>query len=330
VKVLVTGGTGFIGGQLCKALVDNGFEVRVLHRFDNNTAYLKSIGVELVKGDITLPETLAAAFNGCNQVYHLAAYTRIIESYKGETWKVNVEGTRNVLNACVKAGVEKIVFTSSAEVIGPSVFGVMLDENVVADQLTFGLQEHSKLACERLMKEYHKHGLKIVVVSPVQVFGPSTGNSNSLVNSLIRNYINQTKLVVPNHLQNSVNYVYINDVVFGLMRAMEKGFSGEHYIIAGENMSNLQFYNTLEQVTNKHTRLIPVPLFIMKLLAYFYSKKAVAKKQFIYISPENVKKYYANWVFSNTKALRILHVKATPLTNALSVTYKWICEQKLE
>ncbi|HEX7069175.1 MAG TPA: SDR family oxidoreductase [Rhodothermales bacterium] len=235
-SVLVTGATGMIGSVLTRKLVESGADVRILHR---RTSPLQMLGdvlplVDRVEGDVTEPATLAAAMEGVDEVYHVAA---LIGYGSRRDWprlrRINVEGTANVVNAALKAGVRRLVYTSSIAAIGrPDGDRIRIDETVewhVARSNTY--YARSKHLAELEVQRGIAEGLDAVLVNPSIVFGVGRAGENT---RLLLDQVRRGRM--PAAPAGGTNFVDAEDAADGHIRAMERGRTGERYILGGENL----------------------------------------------------------------------------------------------
>jgi dihydroflavonol-4-reductase len=253
VKTLVTGATGHIGNTIVRKLLGHGREVRALVRSTSNLAGLKDDqgkhfeGVELISGDVLDPDTLRPALAGCDVVYHTAALfdTRL----KDETLmsKINLEGTRNVLELCARSsGLRKVVYTSSVAAVGclrvPD--AVLTEDNWNTDPIDAYVA--SKLESERLAQRIRDEtGLPMVFVNPGTVLGPydyKPTPSNGFV-------LLAMKRMPPVYFSGGHSYSDVEDVAEGHLLAEEKGREGERYILAGENISIADLFGRISRRT---------------------------------------------------------------------------------
>lgn len=226
-KVLVTGATGFVGSHLTQALVQDGFKVRALVRPSSNTESLESLGVEIVRGDMTDAAVAESAVQGCQQVYHLAAKMLTPGTARKEYYTANVEGTEAIAQAAVKAKVQRFVHTSSA-----GVYGVIkhppVDETAPLNPSS-AYRETKYLAEQAVLRLHQQEGLPVVIVRLPGVFGPG---SLSLL-GLVQIIASGTFRMIGNG-ENHDHLGYVSDVVDALQRcARTDGIEGECYLIAG-------------------------------------------------------------------------------------------------
>ena len=187
-KILVTGATGYVGHQLALTLAERGNEVHVLVRNPDSVNVPTHKNIRVFTGDITDRQSITAAIRECEQVYHTAAIVKIFAKDPSVFYKVNVEGTNNLLAEALELGVKKFVFTSSCGVLGTSV----LEPKCENDPRTTGFDndyEFTKFLAENLVKNYIHKGLFTVIVSPSKVFGPGIETHPISVNKVIKNFI---------------------------------------------------------------------------------------------------------------------------------------------
>src|ERR1700694_5043753 len=171
--VLVTGATGFVGANVARLLVADGYRVRVLARSASSLRALEGCPVEVLRGDILQPEAVDKATEGCARVFHVAADYRLWARDPGEIYRNNVDGTRTVLEACARAGVERVTYTSSVGTLGlPRGGGPGTETTPVSLDDMIGPYKRSKFLAERVAEEYAARGLPVVIVNPSAPFGP--------------------------------------------------------------------------------------------------------------------------------------------------------------
>ncbi len=328
-KILVTGATGFIGIHLCRELARRGFIVNALYRSEGKAGHIKHKNIHLFKGDVTDTLSIRKAINECDFVFHLAACAQVWSKDPGLFYEINYTGTLNVLNEAEKAGIKKIVVTSTAGVFGPS-DGKMVDENTKRQTEYFTLYEKTKAKAEELILNRTAKGMNVVIVNPTRVYGPGLLNISNSVTRIVKLYTEGKFRFLPGNGKSIGNYVFIGDVVAGHILALEKGVAGERYILGGENISYTGFFKVLAEMTGKSYMLFRFPLnlmlfvsFIMLILARSFGIKPL-------ITPGLVRKYNYNWVLSSNKAQSELGYKITPLKSGITETLKFIYAEKTE
>jgi dihydroflavonol-4-reductase len=243
-RALVTGSTGFIGSQLCRGLIEAGHNVRAFHRSSSTLRLLEGLDVEHAVGDLTQPATLQSAMQDMEVVFHAAAWMGSSEA--GRLYAVTVEGTRDLLAAARKAGVQRVVHTSSAAALGVPENGAatLLNENHTwnwrPDYYPYG---YAKYLAELQVQKAVAQGLDVVIVNPSVVFG--AGDIHRQAQSIISQVAGR-KLGVA--VEGGVNAVHIGDVVAGHLAALERGKTGERYILGGENLTFLELLEKIAKV----------------------------------------------------------------------------------
>jgi dihydroflavonol-4-reductase len=232
-NVLVTGASGFIGGNLCRALVHAGHRVRAFHRASSVLTLLDGLDVEHVVGDLTQPESVARAMQGIEVVFHAAAWMG--SSDPGKLYAVTVEGTRTVLRCAREAGVRRVVHTSSVAALGVpeyrSPFPINENHtwNYHPERYPYG---YAKYLAELEVQRAVAQGLDVVIVNPALVYG--SGDVYRQSRSLLKQVADRR---IPFSVEGGLNVVHLEDVIEGHLAALERGRTGERYILGGENLS---------------------------------------------------------------------------------------------
>jgi dihydroflavonol-4-reductase len=316
--VFVTGGTGFIGSHLVEALVRKNEQVYALARKTSNTNRLKKLGVTLIDGDVTDASSLKGAMKDCQTVYHLANRYEMWLPDKSVFYKVNVEGTRNVLNEAMNAGVEKVVYTSAAEALGEKKGEIATEETRHSGVF---LSEHCRTKYLGLVEalKLRDRGLPLVVIMPCAVIGPGDFKATG---KLILRLLNQ-KLPGIFFGDSSIAFVYAKDVVEGEMLAAEKGKVGEKYILSSEILKVREFFETICNIGNVPMPTREISPAICYMLAYMMEFASFFTKTHPEMPLPLVRVMEHGMMFDNSKAKRELGIKFTPIKDALSETVAW-------
>ncbi len=329
-KIFITGATGYIGNNLALRLAKEGNTVHALIRSVNKAPLLNHPNIKLFEGDITEPASLEKAIEGCDQVYHLAAFARVWAKDVSTFYKMNVEATRFVLDAARKCGVQKMVFTSTGGVLGPSGNHPVREDDERLGNV-FNEYEDTKTQAEDLCKEYcNKYGMHIVIVNPPRIYGPGIESESNAVTRLTKLYMSGKWKIMPGDGTKTGSYVYIDDIVNGHMLAMQKGRSGERYILSGVNASYNEFFDILGDITGKKLKLIKLPVWAMMLAGYLLMIRTKLTGKAPLLTPKWIKKYFYNWSLSCEKAERELGYTYIPLKEGLQKTVDWIKQQNKE
>lgn len=323
-QIFITGATGYIGNILANRLANEGNTVHALSRSPSKNHLLDHPNIKIFDGDITDPWSVEKAMQNCGQVYHLAAYARVWSKDPADFYRLNVEATKNVLEAARKVGVKRIVFTSTAGVLGPSGKKPVKEDDARIGEV-MNDYEATKTEAETLCGQYVKdYGMDIVIVNPPRVYGPGVESESNAVSKLIKLYLKGKWRIMPGDGKRTGSYVHVDDVVNGHILAMQKGRTGERYILGGENASYQEFFDTLGKITGRKLRLynLPVPLMLLVGYAMMFRTKLTGKPPLV--TPVWVKKYFYNWSLSSQKAQEELGYNYRPLDEGLRQTVEWI------
>ncbi len=327
-RTLVTGGLGFVGLKIVHALLSRGEEVRVLSLPVHNAGTDRCGDFETILGDIRDASTVRRAMNGCNRVYHLAAYARNWASDPGTFFRVNVEGTDTVLRTAAGCDVERVVYTSSNLALGPS-NGVAVDESHPRTTDFFTEYERSKFIAENLVRSYARRGLDVVIVNPTRIYGPGPLDESNSVTKMILWYLQGKWRLILGDGSAVGNYVLVDDVVRGHLLAMENGRRGENYILGGENASFNRFFAELVRISKRTFRLIHLHRSIALSFSRFEDARARMFRHYPLITPGWARTFLSNWENSCAKAEQELGYHAASLGAGIEKTCEWCCNSGL-
>ena len=321
--VLVTGATGFVGKQLALSLAGSGHKVHAMYRSEAKIGELEHPNIRLFKGTLTDLASIDNAMKGCDQVYHLAAFAAVWIRKPEEIYEQNVQGTTNILESALKHGVKRVVHTSTAGVFGPSGKKPNSEDNPIAET-HFVHYDRSKAQAEQTINTYVRDGMDVLIVNPTRVYGPGKLGDSNGVTRMIRDYIKGKWHIIPGNGQSVGNYVYIDNVVDGHILAMEKGRTGERYLLGGSDLSFNEFFNILKEVTGSHYFLIKIPLFIGISIAAIMLTIAKLTGRMPLITPGLLKRYSHNWAVSSEKARSELGYDPVEFREGLRRTVEWL------
>lgn len=325
-KIFVTGSTGYIGQQLTAKLLEQGHTVHALCRTIPRGPVYEHSNYKTFLGDLSDLQSIRTAMAGCAQVYHLAAYARPWAKLPTTFFDVNVKGTVNILDAALATGVEKLVFSSTGATFGSS-NGTPVTEESVRKMDFFTEYESSKFIAEERIEHYALKGLHGVIVHPFRVYGPGLWTESNAVSNLVKLYVEGNWHIIPGNGNTLGSFSYIDDVVDGHVLAMERGRSGERYILGGENVSFNEFFDLLKRVSGKDYFMAKVPLPLMLLYALKEEAGTLFGREPI-ITRKWVLKYNYNLDCSSDKSIRELGYRITPLEEGLRKTLNWLSEEK--
>ncbi|CAN1122326.1 Putative dihydroflavonol 4-reductase [Linum perenne] len=286
-KVVVTGASGYIGNKLCHTLSQRGYSVRALVRPTSDISSLPPTEFEIAYGDITHYGSLLDAFQGCTAVFHAAALTEPWLPDSSNFFTVNVQGMRNVVEAArATKTMKKIVCTLSASALGPT-NGYVADEKQVHSGKIYSTEyERSQVGALKVAMEAGvQGGVDIVVVYLGVVYGPGKLTTGNLVAHLLVEYLKGGLLGRINFGKGVFSLSHIDDVVQGHIAAMERGKSGETYLLTGKNVTFAQVFDIATKITAKQKPRIRIPLWVIEILGWFLVLHSRVTRQLPPISP---------------------------------------------
>jgi nucleoside-diphosphate-sugar epimerase len=321
-RYFVTGATGFIGGALARELRRRGHDVITIARNPARAGDLVAQGIEVHRGDITAKETMRAPMSDADGLFHVAAWYKIGSRESASAQKINVDGTRNVLELMRELGIPKGVYTSTLAIYGDTK-GALVDEmtpkpsHFVSEYDRTKSEAHFNVALPMMLE-----GLPLVVVQPGLVYGPG---DTSQMGDAFRQYVLRRLPMVPQGA--TYAWGYIDDIVEGHLLAMEKGKPGESYIIAGEPMNLLEAFRLAEQITG-----IPIPgIQLSSGLVSVLAQVMGIVNRVIPLEgqahPEALSALNASYIGSNAKARRELGYAPRPLAEGLRTTLEHILRE---
>ena len=319
---LVTGGTGFVGTHVVRALLARGRAVRCLARAGSRRDNLEGLDVEIVEGDLTDPASLARAAKGVSTLYHVAADYRLWTRHRGELHRSNVEGTENVLRAAADAGVGRVVYTSSVAALG-LVDGGSADETtpVLRDRI-IGSYKKSKYDAERVAEAWAGKGLPVVIVNPSTPIGERDIKPTP-TGQMVVDFLNRK---MPAYVDTGLNLVDVRDVAAGHLLAAEKGKIGERYILGHRNMTLKEILDALSALTGIPSPTVKLPHWIPFAAAAIDTAFARVSWRAPHVSIDSVRMSTHRMFFDASKAVRELGLPQTPVEEALGRAVSWFRE----
>src|SRR5271170_2196219 len=255
-KAFVTGATGFVGSHVARVLAEQGAELRLLVRSGSDLRNIQGLNADRVIGDLRDPESVEKGMAGCDVVFHVAADYRLWVRDPEEMYRANVEGTRAVVAAARKNKVRRVVYTSSVATMGFTSNGVGANEDspVSLDRM-IGPYKRSKFMAEEIALEAGRRGMDVVVVNP----STPVGEQDIKPTPTGRIVVDFLKKKFPAYVDTGLNLVDVTECARGHVAAMEKGTSGQRYILGGENLTLKQILDKLAVITGLPSPKIRVP-----------------------------------------------------------------------
>ncbi len=314
---LVTGATGFVGWHVARALLDRGQSVRALAR---NPAALRELeGVEPIQGDLRDPASLQRAVAGCSTVYHVAADYRLWTRDPQEMHRSNVDGTRAMLDAARRAGVERFVYTSTVGCIAVPQGGIG-DETMVAQRADMqGPYKESKLLAEHVALEFAREGFPVVIVNPTAPVGDHDFKPTP-TGKIIVDFV---RGAMPAYLDTGLNVVDVRDVAQGHLAACERGRVGERYILGAENLTLRQIFEALGPVAGRKPPSVQIPYAVAYAAGVVSTAWANVSGQEPRAPLDGVKMARKKMWVRHDKAARELGYTPGPAAAALARAVEW-------
>jgi len=320
---LVTGGTGFVGAHVVRALLAQGEPVRCLVRPSSRRANLQGLPVEIAEGDLSDRTSLSRAARGVSALYHVAADYRLWTRDPGELYRANAGGTENVLSAAAEAGVSRVVYTSSVGALGLRPDGSPADETTpVAREEVVGHYKKSKFDAERVAEAWAARGLHVVIVNPSTPVGELDVKPTP-TGQLVVDFLNRR---LPAYVDTGLNLVDVRDVAAGHLLAAEKGRTGEKYILGHRNMTLKEILEMLGRLTGLPAPRIRLPHAIPLAASAVDTFIAGLLGRPPRVSLESVRMSRHRMFFDPSKAVRELGLPQSPVEKALGRAVAWFRE----
>lgn len=315
-KVLVTGGNGFIGSVVIRTLVAEGHDVRCLLRPTSKTDRIEDVAYERALGDVRDAASVATALDGCDAVIHMASLSAWDQIDSPLMDAVVVGGTQNVLEAAKAHPGTRVVFVSSILAVNGSTVPREFDESTewtLPDRrLSYS---RCKRAAEAMCMEAVAAGVPVVIVNPGEVYGP---NDTALITAC--NLIDFAKSKPVLVCNGGTSVVYVDDVALAIVRALERGRSGERYILGGDNLSVKQLASLCLELLGQKKRIVKIPNGVIKALTAIATRLHIPLPYNPHVIPYATK----FWFMTSQKAQRELGVSFRSARDTLQPTLDWL------
>ncbi len=327
---LVTGATGFIGGNLARALVERHQDVRVLTRPASNDLAIRDINVTQMTGDLLSPESLSQAVTGCETIYHCAANYSFWSRQREDIYRTNVLGTKNLLRAARDAGVRRVVFTSSVSTIGLPAAGSNDPDGPLGNEdlppepsHLIGSYKQSKYQAEQLALSENDPDFQVVVVNPCAPVGPWDVKPTPTG----RIPLDFARGRLPGYISTGMNLVDVSDVAQGHILAMERGKPGERYILGNRNLTLLDLFKILAAITGRRPPRVRFPYWLILAAAYcdqWLESDLLRREPSIPVEGIRITRH--PMYVSSQKAVDQLSLPQTPIETALENALRWFAD----
>ncbi|MDX1543825.1 MAG: NAD-dependent epimerase/dehydratase family protein [Christiangramia sp.] len=329
-KIFITGITGYIGSKLAVSLVEDGHVVHALVRDPNSVTLPIHENIIPFKGDLQDIESIKLAMKGCISVFHVAGYTNIRCRDIDPFYRVNVQGTSNVLKAAKENLIKKFIYTSSVSVFGASLPGSVITENQPRMSTYTNDYELTKVLGENLVKEYSSNEFKCIILNISRVYGPGITCYSNGINKLFTIILKKGFLVVPAKMEARANYVYIDDVVEAHKLALKQAKAGDQYIIGGENATYERLFEIMFAKAKMKKRIYPINYNLIKYICNFTSLFSLFKRYDNSLCSRILDFLFTDRAASSVKAQKQLGYRYTSLEKGLDLTYEFIKKKSHE
>jgi dihydroflavonol-4-reductase len=318
---LVTGATGFVGSAVARRLLLAGLPVRALVRPGSPRFHLDGLDLDYAEGDLRDAASVRRAMSGVRYVLHVAADYRLWARDRREIFASNVDGTRNVMQEALRAGVERVVYTSSVATLGLRSDGAAADETVpLSEEQGIGAYKRSKIAAERLVEAMVANdGLPAVIVNPSTPIGPRDVKPTPTGRIIVE----AARGRMPGFLDTGLNLVHVDDVADGHFAALTRGAIGERYILGGENVSLADMLADIAGIVGRRSPRFRVPRAVAVSVAYAAEATAWFTGREPFATLDGIRMAEHHMFFTAAKAERDLGFHARPYREALVDAISW-------
>ena len=323
-KILVTGASGFVGSAVARKLIEAGFSVRALVRSASPRAHLAGLDLEFVEGDLRDRKSLSRAMAGTRYLFHVAADYRLWARDPREIYASNIEGTRNLMEEALAAGVERIIYTSSVATLGLRTNGTAADESVpLREEQGIGAYKRSKIGAERLVEAMvAERGLPAVIVNPSTPIGPYDVKPTPTGRIIVE----AARGRIPAFIDTGLNLVHVDDVASGHLAALHKGKVGERYILGGQDVLFSQMLVDIAGLVGRRAARIRLPWRALIPVAYIAETMANLTGREPFATMDGVRMAKYRMFFESRKAEQELNYSSRPYTEAINDAIRWFSD----
>ncbi len=320
-QTLLTGATGFVGSAVARKLVREGFPVRALARPGSPRFHLDGLDLEFVGGDMRDAQSVRRAMAGVRYVFHVAADYRLWARDRSEIFAANVEGTRIVMQEARRAGVERVVYTSSVATLGLRADGSPADETVALPvEQGIGAYKRSKIAAERLVEAMVANdALPAVIVHPSTPIGPRDVKPTPTGRIIVETARGR----MPGFVDTGLNLVHVDDVADGHLAALKRGVIGERYILGGEDVLLADMLADIAHLVGRRAPRLRIPRAVAVPVAYVAEAAAWLRGSEPFATLDGIRMSEHRMFFTAAKAERDLGFRARPYREALADAIRW-------
>lgn len=325
--ILVTGASGFVGSAVAKRLVHAGHRVRALVRPTSSRINLADLPLEIAEGDLRNADSLARAMTGIRFLFHVAADYRLWARDSADIVQTNVEGTRTIMHAAQRAGVERIVYTSSVATLKARPDGKPSDETFPLDaQFAVGAYKYSKVVAERVVETMVvEQGLPAIIVNPSTPIGPGDARPTPTGRIIIEAAAGR----MPGYVDTGLNLVHVDDVAAGHLAALDKGRVGQRYILGGQDVLLGDMLREIARLVGRSPPRLRLPRLAIFPIAYGAEAIAHFTGREPFVTTTGLRLAKDRMFFTSAKAERELGYRARAYSEALAEAIAWFRQNGL-
>jgi dihydroflavonol-4-reductase len=318
--VLLTGASGFVGSAVARRLRTAGFSVRALVRPASPTGHLAGLDLDFVTGDLRDAEAIRRAMAGVRYLFHVAADYRMWARNPDELMQTNVAGTRLLMEEAMRAGLARVVYTSSVATLAARTDGVSADETMpLTEDKAIGVYKRSKVAAERAVEALIAQGLPAVIVNPSTPIGPRDVKPTPTGRIIVEAASGR----MPAFVDTGLNMVHVDDVAEGHFLAFERGRIGERYVLGGQNASLAEILATVAETVGRKPPRIRIPRKALMPFAHVSEAMARVTGREPMLTLDGLRMSKNKMFFSSAKAERELGYRARPYRAGITDAIDW-------
>ena len=320
-QTLVTGASGFVGSAVARTLIEAGFRVRALVRRGSPRFHLEGLDLEFFEGDLRDTESVRGAVSGVRYVFHVAADYRLWARDPREIFAANVDGTRNVMREALRAGVERVVHTSSVATLALRSDGTPADESLaLSESQGIGAYKRSKIVAERLVEAMVANdGLPAVIVNPSTPIGPRDVKPTPTGRIIVEAALGR----IPAFVDTGLNLAHVDDIAEGHLAALKRGIVGERYILGGTNVVFADMLADIARLVGRKPPHLRIPRALAMTVAYAAETMALVTGREPFATVDGIRMSDHRMFFTAAKAERDLGYRPRPYLQGLEDAIRW-------
>src|SRR5690348_6252254 len=318
-SVLITGASGFVGSAVARKLVETGLSVRALVRPTSPRAHLGNLNLHFAAGDLLDRKSLREAMSGVRYLLHVAADYRLWAPDRREIMETNVAGTHHVMEEAQRAGVERIVYTSSVATLALRDGSIANESTPLAESDAIGTCKLSKVLAERLVERMAAQGLPVVIVNPSTPVGPRDVRPTPTGRIIVE----AARGRIPGFVDTGLNLVHVDDVAEGHLAALRDGRIGERYILGGQNVLLADMLADIARLTGRRPPRLRLHRGVVVPFALAAEAAARVTRREPFVTLDGLRMSKHRMFFSSAKAERELGFKARPYVEGLRDAIAW-------